>query len=202
MAQYMRLKKAKFLQYKNPIMKTMKICGLAVLLVLFGNISQAQPDWWSKAKGDYQVLDLYNGEPIEVYYDTVTWRTVNVQTKAPVDYYVIRYKATDMKPDTVHGITGIVVNDLLMKNAEGKWTLNDARVKWDGNEWKMKDKYGRKIKWEKGELKVKDWNSKYKAETGKETEAKFKEEWDKIKWKDGDVKTEIGTQKTKVKSDR
>lgn len=60
---------------------------------------------------------------------------------------------------------------------------------------KMKDAFGRKVKWEKGELKFKDWNSKYK----KEDDTKYKEEWDKIKWKDDEMKIEKGTQKTKTK---
>jgi hypothetical protein len=86
---------------------------------------------------------------------------------------------------------------LILKNGEGKWAFNDAKVKWDGKEQKVKDRYGRKVKWEEGELKIQDWNSKYKSEKGDDT--KFKQEWDKIKWKeDGSVKTEVGTSKTKV----
>jgi hypothetical protein len=145
----------------------------------------------------YEFIDLYTGEIIHIYYDTVNWKTINKNNNSPVDYYVIRYKEMDRNPDTVHGITGIIVNDLIWRdNNLGKWTFNEARVKWDGNEFKMKDKYGRKVKCEKGELKIKDWNNKYKSEAGDDT--KYKEEWDKIKWKDDEIKVEKGTQKTKI----
>lgn len=145
----------------------------------------------------YSIIDLSTGETVDVYYDTLTWTTVNRVTTKPVDYYIIRYTDASMMPDTVHGVTGIIVNDLIWKDNAGQWAFNDSRVKWDGKELKMKDKYGRKVKWEKGDLKIKDWNSKYKSEKG--DDAKYKEEWDKIKWKEDEVKTEIGTQKTKTK---
>lgn len=144
----------------------------------------------------YTITDLNTGETIDVYYDTGEWRTINKATNQPVEFYVITYANTGTR-DTAHGITGLIVNNLITKNAEGKWTFDDAKVKWDGAELKMKDKYGRKVKWEKGELKVKDWNSKYKSEKGDDT--KYKQEWDKVKWKDDEIKIEQGPHKTKVK---
>ncbi len=145
----------------------------------------------------YTFVDLYTGETVDVYYDTLSWRTLNRVNNMPVDYYIIRYTDDTMVPDTVHGVTGIIVNNLIWKDDAGKWTFNEDKVKWDGKELKMKDKYGRKVKWEQGKMKIKDWNSKYKSEKG--DDAKYKQEWDKIKWKDNEVKTEIGTQKTKVR---
>ena len=144
----------------------------------------------------YTIMDLSTGETIDVYYDTGEWRTVNRANNQSVDFYVISYPATSTY-DTVHGVTGLIVNNMITKNAEGKWTFDDTKVKWDGKELKMKDKYGRKVKWEKGELKVKDWNSKYKSEKGDDT--KYKQEWDKVKWKDDEIKIEQGANKTKVK---
>lgn len=172
-------------------MKTLRICAGMLLLSFF--IAPLQ----SAAQNDkYVIVDLYTGEAIDIYYDTVSWKTMNKTTKMPVDYYVIRYADANTLPDTVHGVTGIISNNLIWKNKDGKWMFNDAQVKWDGKELKMKDKYGRKVKWEEGSLKIKDWNNKYKSEAGDDT--KYKEEWDKIKWKDSEVKTEVGTQKTKV----
>src|SRR5688572_23880756 len=120
----------------------------------------------------YTLVDLNTGETIKVFYDTVSWRTINVATTQPVEYYIIRYDNTTIAADTVHGATGIIVNNLIW-NKGGKWAFNDAKVKWDGSEFKMKDKYGRKVKWEKGELKIKDWNSKYKSSSA-DNEAKYK----------------------------
>jgi hypothetical protein len=145
----------------------------------------------------YTIVDLNSGQSIYVYYDDATWRTVNKATNEPVEYYIVRYNDPVYPADTVHGITGLIVNNLIWKNDEGKWKFNDAKVKWDGDELKMKDKYGRKVKWEKGALKIKDWNSKYKS--GKDDEAKYKQEWDKIKWKEDEVKIEQGASKTKVR---
>jgi hypothetical protein len=172
-------------------MKTLLNSSAIFLLLLF-----MVPLDSNAQKDKYVIVDLYTGEAIDVYYDTVSWRTMNKVSNMPVDYYVIRYSDNTTIPDTVHGVTGIIVNDLIVKNSDGKWMLDEARVKWDGTEFKMKDKYGRKVKWVDGTLKIKDWNSKYKSEKGDDT--KYKKEWDKIKWKDDEVKTEVGTKKTKV----
>ena len=146
----------------------------------------------------YYIMDLYSGDTLDIYYDTLTWRTMNRVTSSPVDYYIIRYTDPTKPADTVHGITGIIVNDLIVRNND-TWAFDENKVKWNGEELRMKDKYGRKVKWERGELKIKDWNSKYKSEKGDDT--KYKEEWDKIKWKEDETKVEVGTQKTKIKKE-
>lgn len=181
-------------------MKQMKWMAAAGLWIAsFGTAASvhAQEPTTTPSKS-YTYVDLYTGETIDVYYDTLKWVTVNRVTLLPVDYYVIRY--TDRSDyDTVHGITGLITNGLLVRQDDGKWTFDDTKVKWDGDELKMKDRYGRKVKWEQGELKIKDWNSKYKSEKG--DDAKYKQEWDKIKWKeDGSTKVEVGTRK--IKSDQ
>jgi hypothetical protein len=173
-------------------MKTFhKIAGLFVAIIATFVAAAQNP-----ASHAYTIVDLNTGEKVDVYYDTKTYRTINNATSQPVDFYIITYENT-LASDTVHGVTQLIVNNMVRKNGEGKWEFDDAKVKWDGNEFKMKDKYGRKVKWEKGELKVKDWNSKYKSEAGDDT--KYKQEWDKVKWKDDEVKVEVGTQKTKTK---
>ena len=182
-----------FKRMKTLVSRLVSVCIAALITV--GSNAQTNPAVTIDSK--YKIVDLSTGEAIDIYYDTVSWRTVNKSTTQPVDYYIIRYD-NNVAPDTVHGVTGIIVNNLIW-NDNGKWAFNDAKVKWDGNEFKMKDKYGRKVKWEKGELKIKDWNSKYKNNSN-EKEAKYKEEWDKIKWKENEFKVEEGTKKTKVQS--
>jgi len=174
-------------------MKNKKIISRAISLVIASLFCLAISAQITPAGKKYTIVDLNTGDKIDVYYDTVSWRTINKTSNSTVDYYVIVYD--NAQRDTVHGITGIIVNNMIWKNPEGMWVFNEEKVKWDGNEMKMKDAYGRKVKWEKGELKVKDWNSKYK----KEDDTKYKEEWDKIKWKDDEMKIEKGTQKTKTK---
>ena len=171
-------------------MKTTKIVsGFLGLTMTFG-IAIA-----GNAQAPYKIIDLNTGETVEVYYDETSYRTINRANTQPVDYYVVVYDDVALPADTVHGITGLIVNNMI-RNKEGKWEFDDNKVKWDGEELKMKDKYGRKVKWEKGELKIKDWNSKYKSEKG--DDAKYKQEWDKIKWKDDKVKVEAGPHKTKA----
>jgi len=169
------------------------VCTLA--LSILSTSSYAQKDPVGLKSQSYTYVDLSTGETISVYYDTLKWVTVNKVTMQPVDWYVIRYSdRTDY--DTVHGVTGIISNGMVMKGTDGSWAFDEAKVKWDGTELKMKDKWGRKVKWEAGEMKIKDWNSKYKSEQGDDT--KFKQEWDKIKWKeDGATKVEVGTGKVK-----
>jgi hypothetical protein len=179
-------------------MRTVSKWSICVLLATLTCTvsSYAQKDPVIVTPSNYTYVDLYTGETITVYYDTLSWATVNKVTLQPVEYYVIKYNDRPTY-DTVHGITGIVTNGLLIKSDDGKWTFNDAKVKWDGKELKMKDAYGRKVKWEAGEMKIKDWNSKYKSEKG--DDAKYKQEWDKVKWKeDGTTKTETGTKKVKT----
>jgi hypothetical protein len=179
-------------------MKIYKIIVAVFSLVLIAASASAQTISTNASTNKYVIVDLSTGEPIDIYYDTVSWRSINRVNSAPVEYYIIRYENPAMMPDTVHGVTGLIVNDLIMKSNDGKWMFNEAKVKWDGNELRMKDKYGRKVKWENGSLKIKDWNNKYKSEKG--DGAKYKEEWDKIKWKELETKVEVGTQKTKIEN--
>jgi hypothetical protein len=183
-------------------MRTINFHVSALLLMLiFSCQGMAQTDdarVTHDSEKKYTIIDLSTGESIDVYYDTLSWKTINRLSNQPVDYYIIRYADNTMMPDTVHGITGIIVNDLIVRNDANQWAFRTDRVKWDGTELKMKDKYGRKVKWEQGKLKIKDWNSKYKSEQGDDT--KYKEEWDKIKWKDEEVKIERGAQKSKTRN--
>jgi len=135
----------------------------------------------AQIKQDYTIIDLTTNAPIDIYYDSVTFRTINRTTTLPVEFYVIN------SVDTVHGATGLVVNGMLLKAADGKYKLNDGFVKVDGDEIKMKMADGRKVKWENGKMKVKEWGEKRKHKTDKD---KMKNEWGKVKWKDGEWKIE------------
>jgi hypothetical protein len=128
------------------------------------------------------VSDLKTGEKIYLLYDTVNWVSKNRVTSVPIDYYIIGYPDGTKPADTIHGITGLIVNGMLTKNSQGQWMFNDARVKWNGKELKIKDAYGRVIRWENGNLKIKEWNSKYKSD--KPGEAKLTGEWNTIKWRE------------------
>lgn len=182
------------LHTKKYCMKKLCLTAAVGALLLIAHPSTAQKDPVGLKSQTYTYVDLNSGQTIEVYYDTVNWVTVNKVTSEPVDWYIIHY--TDRADyDTVHGVTGIIANGMVIRDNEGKWMFDESKVKWDGEELKMKDRYGRKVKWEAGELKIKDWNSKYKSEEGDDT--KYKQEWDKIKWKDDEIKVEVGAGKVK-----
>jgi hypothetical protein len=188
---------------KKVIDQTLNVCnmkkmnlikGLAAgMLTLAGFTVAAQTDTSVKRtdsvqthteaqiKQDYTIIDLSTNAPIDIYYDSVTFRTINRTTTLPVEFYVIN------SIDTVHGVTGLVVNGMLMKAADGKYLLNDGFVKIDGDEIKMKMADGRKVKWENGKIKVKEWGEKRKHKTDKD---KMKNEWGKVRWKEGEWKIE------------
>lgn len=175
-------------------MKTMNLVkGLAAgMLTIAGFAVAAQTDTTKRTdsvqmhteeqiKQDYTIIDLSTNAPIDIYYDPVTYRTINRVTTLPVEFYVIN------SVDTVHGATGLIVNGMLLKAPDGKYKLNDGFVKVDGDEIKMKMADGRKVKWENGKMKVKEWGEKRKHKTDKD---KMKNEWGKVKWKDGEWKVE------------
>jgi len=125
----------------------------------------------------YTYVDLYTGKPIDIYYDPKRYITINRATNLPVDFYVIN------NVDTVHGMSGLVVNGMLLKEKDGKYKLDNGKVKFDGDELKMKDAQGRKIKWEKGKMEIKDW--KYKDKAGHKG-VRADDQWGKVKWKSQD----------------
>jgi hypothetical protein len=128
---------------------------------------------------DYTILDLSTNTPIDIYYDTLQFRTVNRVTNAPVEFYILN------NMDTVHGATGLVVNGLLLKAKDGTYKLDEAKVKIDGDEMKIKYADGRKVKWENGKVKIKEWGTKAKSKGDKE---KLKNQWGRVRWKDGEWK--------------
>jgi hypothetical protein len=123
----------------------------------------------------YTYVDIYTGLPIDIYYDPTRYVTINRTTNLPVDYYVIN------SADTVHGMSGLVVNGMLLKEKDGKYKLDNGKVKFDGDELKLKDAAGRKVKWDKGKMQIKEWKSKDKA--GHKGVA---DQWNRVKWKNGE----------------
>jgi hypothetical protein len=165
-----------YCSFKRYNMKARFSKGFCIaLLAVFALVQQghAQTD---SAK-QYTIVDLGTGQPIDIYYDNATWRTMNRMNKAPIEFYVVN------GVDTVHGATGLVVNNMLVKNADGAFALDAARVKVDGDEIKMKMSDGRKIKWENGKMKIKDWSGKEKIKGDKH---KIKDVWTTAKWKESD----------------
>ena len=152
-------------------MKKMMNVLVAVVLVCVCDVVHAQQRTYRSS--DYSVVNLRTGETIQPdYRDGQLWD----QNSQPVEYYIVRYNNPALVADTVHGVTGIVVNGSLYKNATDNWDLDPAKVKWDGTSWKVKNKKGYKMKWDKGTLKVNDW--------GKPVASADRDGWNEVTWKE------------------
>ena len=176
-------------------MKKMKVVrGIVVCLftaVSFASVAQTDTSKGNQGdagkvkpsypKQDYRVTELGTNSPIEIYYDSAKFITLNTVSNTPVEFYILN------NVDTVHGETGLIVNGMLLKLADGSYDLDSARIKVDGDEIKLKYADGRKVKWENGKLKIKEWGTKAKSKEDKE---KLKNQWGKVRWKDGEWKVD------------
>lgn len=127
-------------------------------------------------------IDLNTSQPIDIIWDSVNNRPLNKMTNQPVELYV-----NTATRDTIYG-PGYIVNQYLI-NTDGKWTLDDAKIKREGDEIKIK-KGNMKFKMEDGEWKMKRGDTKIKSG----------DDEGKIKTDDGKIKTENG--ETKIKPDQ
>jgi hypothetical protein len=101
----------------------------------------------------------------------------------PVEFYV---DATTM--DTFYGKTGVNVNNAIIHDGDD-WRLDEAKIKVDDDEIKIKNADGSKTKIEDDEIKIKDANGKAKMDG------------DETKIKTGDTKIKSSAEGTKVKED-
>jgi len=136
-----------------------------------GTTAQVEP-------GTY--VDLNTGKEVYIIRDESTGYATDSITKVPVEFYV-----NTSTNDTLFR-TGLVVNNLLVEE-EGKWKLDETKVKIDGDEIKIKDGDS-KVKIDGEDSKVKDGDYKKKVDG------------DEVKIKDGDSKTKIEDGEVKQKN--
>ncbi len=103
-----------------------------------------------------QYKDLTTGKTVYIVSDPSTGWAVDSITRVPVEFYI------DNSGDTLYQ-TGQVVNYAIMKS-DGKWMLDETKVKRDGNELKIKYENGDKVKIDGDEMKIKDSEGKIKVE--------------------------------------
>jgi hypothetical protein len=115
-------------------------------------------------------IDLRTGQPVDLYYSPRTNRTYSIVTNEPVDYYV-----NTVTGDTVYGRGRYIINNYLVRSADGMYSLDDKRIKMDKDDIKMKDG-NMKLKMDKGKMKMKDGDGKWKMDK------------DNSKMKTGDMK--------------
>jgi hypothetical protein len=126
--------------------------------------------------GKDHYVDLNTGKTIIVEKDSATGYMINTETKEPVTLYV-----NTTTHDTIYGKTGKVVNNLVVKSGDGRYTYQA------NGDVKMTDNDGDKIKMEAdGDYKIKDGDYKKKVE--KDGDIKIKDGDTKIKIKDGEKK--------------
>ncbi len=109
----------------------------------------------SVVPGSY--TDLNTGKTVYIVADPTTGWAVDSISKVPVEFYI------DNSGDTLFQ-TGVVVNNAIMKT-DGKWTLDETKIKRDGDDIKIKNEDGSKVKMEAdGDLKTKSADGKVKVE--------------------------------------
>jgi hypothetical protein len=105
--------------------------------------------------------DLSTGEKVYIIKDSKTGMAMDSITQKPVMYYV----DLDTK-DTISGKTGNIVNNKIVKDADGNYEMAKSNLEQQIDEMKSED--GVKIKQSKnGDYKIKTDDKKIKIEDGK-----------------------------------
>ena len=119
-------------------------------------------DAGTSAGGSSSYIDLRSGKSVRK--DEMTGRYVD-ESNNPVDFYV------DVNTrDTFYGTTGQVVNNALIHEDDGNWRVDDAKIKVDGDEIKVKSGDD-KLKIDGNDYKEKSGDTKVKSD-GDETKVK------------------------------
>jgi len=128
-------------------------------------------------------IDLKTGKTIRIRRDTV--QNIYIQEDmTPLDIYV-----NTASMDTFWGPEAVPVNNALIHDDAGMWTVDELRVERNGEGYKAKSEDGEtKIKENENELKMKDGDAKLKVNE------------DEYKYKDGDTKIKGNENKTKIKT--
>ncbi|WP_207511521.1 hypothetical protein [Longitalea luteola] len=120
----------------------------------------------SDAAAYNRYIDLRTGQPVELYYDAKTRRTYSATTNEPIDFYV-----NSTTGDTVYGRGRYIVNNYIMRGADGMYKLDESRIRISKDEIKIKDGT-KKFKMEEGKMKMKD--DKQKARSVRDTTTRMR----------------------------
>ncbi len=100
--------------------------------------------------------NLNTGRTVYIVSDPQTGWAIDSITRVPVEFY------TNNSGDTLFQ-TGLVVNQAIMRS-DGKWMLDETKIKRDGNDIKIKYEDGSKVKMDGDELKIKGEDGKVKVD--------------------------------------
>lgn len=121
-------------------------------------------------------LDLTSGKKVYIIPNNSSGYATDSIANVPIEFYI--------NPETNDTLdrTGMVVNHMLVQE-DGKWKLDETKVKIDGDKMKMKDGDSKtKIDGDKSKVKDGDYKEKMNGDDGK-----IKDGDTKIKIKDGEV---------------
>ncbi len=90
--------------------------------------------------------DLNTGREVHIVRDPQTGWAMDSISRVPVEFYI------DRSGDTLYR-TGMVVNYAIVRD-NNKWKFDEAKIKRDGDDIKIKFSDGGKIKAEKDEMKI------------------------------------------------
>lgn len=127
-------------------------------------------------EGEY--VNLISGEKVNIIADPTTGIAVDSKTQIPVEFY---YDPVTL--DTLYQ-NGMVVNRMIIKEGEGKYRLDDMKIKIDGDEIKIKTDTS-KLKIDGEDMKIKNGDEKTKIDND---EMKMKSPEGKVKIDDGETK--------------
>ncbi len=103
-------------------------------------------------------IDLHTGDTLDLWYDSVQQITTNRRNNQRVYFYL-----DPMTLDTFYGTGGLIVNNLIVRTPDGKYSLDSTKVKVENNKIKINDGDQKvKMKWEENKMKMKDREGKYK----------------------------------------
>ncbi|MHB1179233.1 MAG: hypothetical protein ACYCZO_12980 [Daejeonella sp.] len=100
--------------------------------------------------------ELNTGKTVYIVSDPQTGWAIDSITRVPVEFY------TNNSGDTLFQ-TGLVVNQAIMQS-DGKWMLDETKIKRDGDKIKIKYEDGSKMKMDGEELKIKGEEGKVKVD--------------------------------------
>ena len=130
------------------------------------------------------------------YIDLKTGKTIHIRRDPSSNVYVSDempqldiYVNTNTR-DTFWGPEAVSVNNALVFDGPGMWTVDEMRVERNGEGYKAKSA--------DGELKIKENENEFKAKDG---DAKVKSNEDEYKYKDDGLKIKSNENKTKIKTD-
>lgn len=129
-------------------------------------------------------INLTTGEDVYIISDTLTGVAIDSLSRSPIMFY---YDPITL--DTLYA-NGFVVNNMLINEGDGKYRLDDTKIKIDGDEIKIKTGDS-KIKIDGDDMKIKDENGKTKVDDNEEF---------KTKDADGKVKIDEDGGKSKPKN--